>query len=120
MLRNSDGSENITGTEVLEVDQILIREALARANEIFEPIGFEFFQLGEPNYIDHDLVRSLSSSYRQYSYVSSALNIVIGGSNNNGITGSASMPSGFPASRNYSNTLWLKSGNELLGVHLYT
>ena len=98
------------------VDQPMINQALQYINEIFEPAGFVFVQIGNLRFIDHDEILKLQDPIRNYSYLSTALNIVIGGTNTGGTVGSANMPTGIPASRNYSNTLWLKSGKELMNA----
>ena len=98
------------------IDQELINKALQRINEAFEPVGFDFFQIGNIKFIDHQIVAKLEVSYREFSYVSTALNVVIGGGKSNGLLGSANMPNGLPASRNYSNTMWIKGSEELLSA----
>ena len=113
VLRNDDGSETIGNTKVVEVDQKLIDSALDSINVVFSSAGLKFIQLGEIQYIDHTDLRRLKVPYRNFSYVSSALNVVIGGIGTGGVTGSANMPNALPPSRNYSNTLWVKNGNLL-------
>ncbi len=116
VLRNDDGTETFNGIDAAPVSQELIDQALENVNEIFQPIGFNFVQVGDLHFIDNTEVRKLIAPYRQFTYVSSALNIVIGGLINNGVNGSANMPNGLPADRNFSNTLWLRSSNELLNA----
>lgn len=114
IFRDDEGKEAGRNNQENVIDQQFINEALARVNEIFSPVGFNFFQLGKIQYLDNTFMSNLSVPYREFAYVSTALNIVIGGISNSGLTGSANMPNGFPANRNYSNTMWLKSGAELL------
>ncbi len=116
VLRNSDGSEDIPHSKVRSVDQPLIDEAIYKINQVFSPSGLVFRQLWSINYIDHTDLRKLKVPYWQYAYVSSALNIVIGGLETGGVRGSANMPHNLPAAINHSNTLWIRSGDELLSA----
>ena len=114
VLRNDDGSETFYGVDALPVTQEVIDQALRRINEIFEPVGLHFIQFGTIKYIDNTEIRTLQWPSRDFSYVSTALNVFIGGSTQSGVSGSANMPNGLPTEKNYSNTLWLRSSNELL------
>lgn len=118
ILRDKLGNQFTNNGSSPIVDQSLINQALIRMNEVFEPIGLVFVQLGDIKFVDHDAIQQLKISYREISYLSSALNIVIGSSSNTNITGSASMPIGLPIERNNSNTLWLRSGQELMNATL--
>ena len=114
VLRNDDGSETMGNFEPVKVDQDLINATIQRINEVFLPAGFEFYQLSDIAFINNTELRKLKQSYRNFSYVSTALNVVIGGLTNSGIVGSANMPLALPPADNYSNTLWVRSGKELL------
>lgn len=72
VFRNDDG----TFTDPV-VDEKLISEALNQLNEYFRPINVYFVQLGEVQYIDHDLAATFNAHHHLegFSYISTALNV---------------------------------------------
>ena len=114
VIRNSDGTESVPGQDVTEVTQEIIDSSISEINRVFTPSGIQFFQYGQINFIDHSDVRKLALPYWDFSYVSNALNVVIGGLETGGVRGSANMPNALPARSNHSNTLWVQNGKLLL------